>query len=434
MKFYLLLLLLPLSLFAELTLEQAWTLALENSPTEEIALARLARAEAQAMQAKGAYHPFLTTTASGTRIEYSGADLARFPGGPDSAEVYQAELSGSWVLWNGGRRKYRARAADRNVDAFAAGLSDAREGLLAQVGEAFTAAQLSRANLRIAEADVEFQERQLQNSIRKEEAGLDSRTDRLNFEIRKLSAESIAVQQRAQFESAMATLSSLLGIPPEQPIAPPTKLDPEDTDLPDAVEGGAAVWDSLGEILPALQQAEENVASAAARVRSLKGEYAPELSAFGNLNLAREEDPSFEGDDLGNTVGIQLQWDLWTGSVRKNQVLEAEATLAEAVAAAREIRLQAIAEVKRTVASYNASVESEKLFAKTFELSRENRELVQAAYEAGRETLLRLNEAQRDFNNAGSRYVAARLERQLAWIDYQRATGSLLQRANLGAP
>jgi len=90
--------------------------------------------------------------------------------------------------------------------------------------------------------------------------------------------------------------------------------------------------------------------------------------------------------------------------------------------------------VKRTVASYNASVESEKLFAKTFELSRENRELVQAAYEAGRETLLRLNEAQRDFNNAGSRYVAARLERQLAWIDYQRATGSLLQRANLGAP
>jgi outer membrane protein TolC len=433
MKHLLLLILLPFSLTAELTLEQAWTIALENSPTEQIAQARLSRAEAQAAQARSAYHPLLSSSASGSRIEYSGADLSFLPGDagstPDAVEQYEVELSAAWVLWNGGRRKYGVQAGEFTVEAFTAGLADARERLLAEVGQAFTAAQLSRANLRIAEADVEFQERQLQNSIRKEQAGLDSRTDRLNFEIRKLSAESVATGQRAQFESSMATLSALLGVDPEEPVAPPVRLEPENSELPDSVPGGQEVWESLQTVLPALVEAERQVAAAEARVRALEGEFAPELSAFGNLSAGRQDDPSFEEDDLGNTIGIQLQWDLWTGDRRSQQVREAEATLAEARASARQARLQAVAEVKRTVAVYTASVESESLSARTYELSRENRDLVEAAYEAGRETLLRLNEAQRDFNNAGVRYAAARLERQLAWIDYQRATGMLRQKA-----
>jgi outer membrane protein TolC len=428
---YVLLLLLPFHLTAELTLEQAWSIALDNSPTEELAQARLARAEAQAAQVRSGYQPTLSATASGARIEYSGAQFAQFPGAPDTVEQYEAGVSAGWLLWDGGRRKYRVQAGEFNVSAFEAGLSDAREQLLARVGEAFTAAQLSQANLRIAEADVEFQERQLQNSVRKEKAGLDSRADRLNFEIRKLSAESAAVQQRAQYESAMATLSALLGLNPEEPIDAPTRLEPEKSNLPDSVQGGQEVWDSLTEVLPALIEAARQVEAAEATVTALEREYGPELSAFGSLTMGRQDDPSFEGDDLGNTVGLQLEWDLWTGNLRKQQVAEAEASLMEARAAAREARLQAIAEVKRTVATYSASVESENLSARTFDLSRENRDLVEAAYEAGRETLLRLNEAQRDFNNAGLRYAASRLERQLAWIDYQRATGSLLQRAGV---
>lgn len=424
----LLLLLLPLSLSAELTLEQAWRLALENSPTEEIAQARLARAQAQARQARSAYHPFVSATASGTRIDYSDADRIQIPNAPEELERYEAGLNANWVLWNSGRRGNRVEAGDRTAAAFEAGLADARETLLAQVGQAFTSAQLARANLRIAEADVEFQERQLENSIRKEEAGLDSRTDRLNFEIRKLSAESAAVQQRAGFESSMATLSALLGVDPDADIPPPVKLEPESSAFPASVPSGPAVWDTLAEQLPALVQAREQIAAAEATVQALKGEYGPELSAFGSLVTAREDDPAFDTDDLGNTIGVQIQWDVWSGNLRKEQVLEAEASLAEARAAAREIQLQAIAEVKRTVATYAASVEAEELSARSFELSRENRDLVEAAYEAGRETLLRLNEAQRDFNNAGVRYAAAHLERQLAWIDYQRATGALLQR------
>ena len=427
MKPFLLLLIIPTLLFGQLTLEQAWIIALDNSPTEEIAQARLEAAKAQAGQARSAYHPFITATGSGTRIAYSDADSTRIPGGPETEERYEVGLQANWILWNSGKRGNEVEASDRNVAAFEAGLSDTREALLTQVGVAFTSAQLSRANLRIAEADVEFQERQLENSIRKEEAGLDSRTDRLNFEIRKLSAEAAAVQQRAGFTSAMATLSALLGVDPEADIEEPVRLQPGSSAFPETVPNGPEVWADLENVLPALIQAREQVAAAEASVKAVKGDYGPELSAFGRLVTAREDDPAFETDDLGNTVGLQVKWDIWTGGLRIEQVRLAEANLAEARAGARDVSLQAIAEVKRTVASYTASVEAEKLSAKTFDLSRENRDLVDAAYQAGRETLLRLNEAQRDFNNAGLRYAAAHLERQLAWIEYQRATGGLLK-------
>lgn len=426
---------LPLLLTAQenfLTLQEAWELAMKANPTEEIARARLEQAQARYQQARSSYQPRLGLTASGTRVEYSDTALNQFPpGAPDSADRYETGLQATWLLWNSGIRKNQVASARLQSEASEASLLDSREQLLADVGRAFTAAQLARANLRIAEADVEFQDRQLENSIRKEQAGLDSRTDRLNFEIRKLGAESTAVQQEANYVSSMAALAALLGLPEEAELPPPVKLDPEDKSLPEEIPDVELLWQQARETLPALRQAQLQVEAARAGVDAFKGEYGPDLSLFGNLSLEREEDPGFEEGDLGNAVGIQLSWDLWTGNARKQRVIEADAQLRETQAAARQVMLQALSAIKQSHAEYLASVQSETLSARTFELSEENRDLVEASYQAGRETLLRLNEAQRDFNNAGSRYVASRLQRQLAWIRLQQATGTLRRQVEI---
>jgi len=178
--------------------------------------------------------------------------------------------------------------------------------------------------------------------------------------------------------------------------------------------------------LPALKQAELNVQAAEEELAALKGEYGPEISAFGTLSTDREEDPGFSGEDVGNTVGLQLSWDLWTGDRRKQRVEEARAAVEEARAALKQVRLRARAQLHENLSTYTASLKSENLSGRTLELSRENRNLVEASYQAGRETLLRLNEAQKDFNNAGARYAAASLQRRLAWIELQRAVGQLM--------
>lgn len=423
---------LPLSLFAQedfLTLEEAWGIALDENPTEEIAQARLDQAEARYQQTRSSYQPQLGLNVSGSRVEYSDSTLQRFPPGvPDSTEMYDAGLQATWLLWDSGTRKNQVKAARLQAEASEASLMDSREQLLAEVGSAFTSAQLSRANLRIAEADVEFQNRQLENSIRKEQAGLDSRTDRLNFEIRKLGAETTAVQQAANFESAMAALGALLGQGIDAKIPAPVKLETEGVSLPNEIPSVDDLWKEARQKLPALDRATLQMEAAEASLKSFKAEYGPDLSLFGNLGLEREKDPNFVGGDLGNSFGIQLSWDLWTGNSRKQRVVEAEAVFREAEAAARQIRLQAISSIQQAHAVYLGSVKTENISSQTFKLSKENRDLVEASYQAGRETLLRLNEAQRDFNNAGSRYVASRLQRQLSWIALQQATGTLRER------
>ncbi|MDF3127778.1 TolC family protein [Kiritimatiellaeota bacterium B1221] len=431
-----LVLLFPASLFAQaefLTLEKAWEMALQENPSEEVARARLNQAKARYQQARSRYQPTLGLSASGYKVKYSDTALDQYPSGtPDNAELYDASLQATWLLWDSGVRKNTVASSDYLQQASEASQMDSREQLLAEVGQAFTAAQLARANLRIAEADVEFQNRQLENSIRKEQAGLDSRTDRLNFEIRKLDAENTAVQQEANFVSSMAALGALLGQPIGNQLPPPVTLKPDDDSLPTEIPDVETLWNQARESLPLLRQSHFQVEASRANMNALKGEYGPDLSLFGNLNAERESDPAFASDDLGNAVGIQLSWDLWTGNVRKQRVIEADYQLRESQATFRQQQLQALSVIKQAHAEFLASVASENLSAKTLALSEENRNLVEASYQAGRETLLRLNEAQRDFNNAGSRYVASRLQRQLAWIRIQQATGTL--RNQVGAP
>lgn len=429
MKYFLLIaftFILPLSADdSALTLRKAWEMALADNPSEQAALARLQQAEARYRQARSQYQPRLSLQASGRRVEYSDTQFLRIPDGPESSELFEAGLNATWLLWDNGVRKHQVMAGGLEAEAALFARADSRETLLARVSRAFIAAQLARANLRIAEADMKFQSRQLENSRRKEAAGMDSRTDRLNFEIRKLTSEDTAVQQSAGYEGAMAALGALLGLEADQALPPPVDIDGNSDVFPEKEVEIDSLWHQAQTQLPLLQQVRLQEEAAQASSESVRGRFGPELAVFGNLSAEREEDPSFSDGDLGNSVGLQLSWELWDGNLRKQQVREADARAREAAARSREVRLQVFSELQQAVSDYNASLKSETLSATILERSRENRDLIEASYEAGRETLLRLNEAQRDFNNAETRHATARLQRQLSWIELLKATGTL---------
>jgi outer membrane protein TolC len=406
-----------------LTLSKAWEMALEANPTEEISLARVQQAVSRLQQAKGGYHPRLDLRASGSRLEYSESQKSRFPLAPDAVEQFDIGVDATWLLWDSGTRKYRTEAAGRSLAAAEAGRSTSRANLLTDVGQAFTLAQLAKENLKIALEDVAFQARQLEDSARKEAAGLNSRADRLNFEIRKRGSESIAVREQARYEDAMAVLAALLGLESAASLPEPAELYTEKPEM--NVPDPETVWSEVQQTLPELRQSAEQLASAELQVKSQQGTLRPDLSLFGNLRLEREEDPNFAGDDLTNAIGVQLTWSLWNGQILQEQVREQEALVREVEAADRQLRLQTRSRLEQAVANVRASDRALELTRETFELSRENRDLVEASYRAGRATLLRLNEAQRDFNNAGSRFAAARLQLQIDWINLQRAMGTI---------
>jgi len=417
------LLLLPLLQAETLSIREAWELALEGNPTEEASIARLEQAKARLQQAQGAYQPRLDLTASGSRLEYSDTQKSRIPMAPDAAEQYSAGVQLGWVVWNGGTRKAQVESLDLSLQAAEAGRLDSRETLLYEVGRAFTAAQLARENLQIAREDRDFQQALLEDSQRKEKAGLDSRTDSLNFEIRKLSAENVLVGQQAEFDQAMHVLAALLGVEDETVLPEPDALFTQEPDyqVPDPVTD----WPEVRRTLPSLRQADLDLQAAQAQTEAQRGLLRPEVSVFGSLGVEREEDPNFSGDDLTNTIGLQVSWNIWDGGILREQVQESEALSSEVAAAVRQAELQARSIFRQSITRLISSRQSLDLTSKTRDLSQENRDLVEASYRAGRETLIRLNEAQRDFNNAGARYAAARLQLQLDYLDLLRSMGKL---------
>ncbi len=417
------LLLAPLLPADTLSIREAWELALEGNPTEEASIARLEQARARLLQARGAYQPRVDLTASGSRLEYSDTQKSRIPMAPDAAEQYNAGVQVGWVLWSGGTRKAQIESLDFSLLAAEAGRLDSRETLLYEVGRAFTAAQLARENLLIAREDRDFQQALLEDSQRKEKAGLDSRTDSLNFEIRKLSAENALVAQQAGFDQAMHVLAALLGVEDDTVLPEPDALFTQEPDyqVPDPVKD----WPEIRRNLPALRQADLDLKAAQAQVEAQRGQLRPEISAFGSIGVEREDDPNFSGDDVTNTIGLQLSWNVWDGGILREQVQELEAVSTEIEAGVRQAELQARSAFRQSITRLISSRQSLELTRKTRDLSQENRDLVEASYRAGRETLIRLNEAQRDFNNAGARYAASRLQLQLDYLDLLLSMGKL---------
>ncbi len=408
-----------------LTLEEAWRMALAANPGEAAARARLEQATARYRQTRAAYQPSLEANASGRRIGTSNTARAANPALDDSAERYDTSLDASFLLWDGGARGSRSDTARASADAASASLDTIRLDLLSNVARAFTAAQLARENLRIARADAEFQNRQLEDIQRREAAGVASRADRLNFDIRRLAAETAATNAEANYAAAMSALAALLGLEAHEPLHAPAPFDPtapapEAPSYPDA-------WRQASDTLPSLREAALRVDAARAATDAARAAYRPSLAAFGTLAATRDDDPAFGGDDFGNTLGLRLSWELWDGGARRERVREADAARREAEAAARQTLLQGQSSLEQALSDYQASVRAEALTRESLTLSRENRDLVEAAYRAGQQSLLRLNEAQRDFTTAEARAVQARLTREQAWIELQRATGDLLR-------
>lgn len=408
-----------------LTLEDAWRIALRDNPNEAATRARFEQALARARLARAAYHPQLEATGNGARVNFSDRAQTLNPMLDDSAEQFEAALRATWLIWDGGARRSRLNAALSAADAAEASLEEIRMDLLANVGRAFTSAQLARENVRISTADAEFQNRQLQDIRRREAAGAASRADRLNFDIRRLAAENSAVTARANYDTAMAALTALLGLDADHPLPAPAPVDPDAPAHEAPVYTDA--WLEARSQLPALLRAESQVRAAQANRSVERAAYRPALAAFGDVSATRTDDPAFTGDDVGNTVGLQISWDLWDGGQRRARTREAEWAVEEAAAGARGIELQAQAQLANAITGYAAAVRSEEITRETLELTRENRDLVEAAFRAGQESLLRLNEAQRDYTTAESRAVQARLTREQAWIDLLRAKGRLGQ-------
>jgi TolC family type I secretion outer membrane protein len=418
-----------------LDLATASKIALAENPTLDVAQARLDQAREALNQARAAYWPRLDLSASGTRVELSDtayqsqSALYRALGTTveDPQDYYRAGLAANWVLFDGFARKFNVAAATYGEQSAAAARDDVRRLLLQAVTSAFLSAQLSLENISIAKADEAFNRRQLTESKLRYEVGTGALSDMLNFEVRVNTAQSDLIAAERAYQTDRIALAALLGVPharlPEHTqLAPLEAVTPERLEKPDF--GG--LLDVAYAQRPDLTQSDRAIQQAEADVQTKKANYYPTVSLFASYDGERTDDLGFENQDFGNSVGINLSYNLFAGGLYQAQHQQARARLREAEKSRENAKIGIASQVQTTIEMVLSAQKQLLLQRTNAELVQKNRDLVEKEYKAGVGSLVRLNEAQRDLTAAQVRLALAQTAVHRAWYDLWSATGQIL--------
>lgn len=399
-----------------LELQTAQRIALSSNPTMEAAIARVEQAKARVDQAMSTWWPSLDVEGRGARTKLSDLSyrnsqaLSSLYGQQvdQTNENYALGLQASWILFDGFYRTFsqeQARFGERSVDE---SRLNAQRLLVSSVAEAFFNAQLAQTQAAVAKADSDFYSQQLGDAQNRYDVGVGSWGDVLNIKVQLNSAKSSLLLSNREKEAALYGLAALLGLTDSR-LPDNVRLAELDKDIDN--DGVNETPDLLAaealELRPDIRELSMRVKAAEATVGLVEAQYYPKLQLVGSVDGLRQDDPGFASDDFGNTVAMNLSWNLFTGGADNARKIEAKQVIREANATLANLRNQVVAEVRQDFTLLEAAREQVRLQRESVKLVEENRDLAKNEYEAGEASLIRLNEAQRDLTTTYSRLAQA---------------------------
>lgn len=420
-----------------LDLKTAVAIALAENPGLGAAAARVRQAKAQVDQARATYWPWLDANASGASVKLSenayeqnlaAARLLNMNAAIENPEAfYSADLTAYWTLFDGFERKFTNALAQYGEQSSMAALNDARRLLISAVAFSYYSAQLASANIAIAKADEEFNQRQLADAEARQRVGTGALSDVLNFQVRKNQAKTVRINQEYEYEITLYGLASLLGISESRLPSHVTldRLSPETTPelsvpaIDELITAGMTYR-------PDIQQAQLRIKQSDAQIKIAQSGYYPSIAIAGSISGERIDDPGFEQDDFGNRVQVGLTYNLFAGGLTRAKVREATHFKNEGEKRLAELISLATSEIRRAAALVVTAQTQVTLQRENVDLVQRTRDLVEKEYNAGQGSLVRLNEAQRDLTTAQSNLALALVGLRQAWVELETRTGNIL--------
>ena len=399
-----------------LDLETAQKIALAGNPDMAAAMSRVEQARERIRQAAAAWWPSLDAGFSGTRTRLaknfyrnnrSFSFLADRPLDRTSDD-FKAGLQATWILFDGFFRSWKQKQAEFSAREFAAALRDSQRLLAFSVAEAFYNAQLAQTRVDIALADKKFYLSRLRDAENRYEVGAGPWGDVLNIKVQLNSAKTSLMLSRRQFEAAGYGLAALMGI--EDAAFPEglrlAELDRDVTISAIREDPETLIKEALA-ARPDIQRLEMLAREAEAGSGQAKASFYPRVQVVGAVNGDSPDDTSFGADDFGNTIGVNIAWNLFSGGRDRARYFEARQKQREVAYTLASLRNRVAAEIRQDLALLAAAEEQVRLQRQSVKLVRENRDLAKNEYEAGETSLVRLNEAQRDLTTTYSRLAQA---------------------------
>lgn len=412
----------------QLTLRQARSTALDNSPSVSEAVARIHEASALIQRTESSLWPRISLRSS---YRYSDGvqqlDWAPDQRLHDSFVESSAGLHASWLVFDGFQRRANILAAQYQAEQAQQLLTETHRLLLQAVSTAYFQAQLALEEMVIAQENRQFN-RVLEDESRKRwQAGAIAESEMLNFSVRALQAESDFLDAEQRFDVSCAILIQLMAVdadPEQMSYLPQRAMD-------DLQTGHCLEFrDELNYALlhrPDLKAIDAQISTARQQQKSVKGSYLPQLQLVAGTDITKQQDlGNTDQDEHGSYAGLELNWELFSGGERAAHIRQIDHQLNQ-LQASRQQLVQEIRSLLRqslTKSSAAQRILDKQLHAYT--LTVKIRHHIEQSYRAGVATLTRLNEAQTDLVNASGRVALSRINYLLAEQQVLTESGRLL--------
>ena len=422
-----------------LSLEQATRISLENNPDFNSKHHAITAAWATYYAALSSYFPTITGSYQFSNSFATPTGQINTPGYNTSKNLSNDfALQAQWTIFDGLMREMNMLSAKHSAKQSEAQDDDARRLLIQSVATAYNNVLLAKENIRIAQSDREFQEKQLRETQLKYDAGATPLSDVLNFQAKANDAEASLVTYNYSLSTAKYALAALMGLTE-------VKL-PDTVEFPAMEQLGNTTLMDVGIYLdmslanrPDLRAYREALTAAEYTLYSRWGAFSPSITANGSLGWASDltryrmrEGRTYEGsssyrayyNNSTASYGVTTSWTIFDGTTRWANIRYAQAQVAENEFNVASIWITVISEVRQAYDNYIQYVKQTAIYDRNLKIATKQRDLVEEEYRAGSASLTRLNEVQNELVKAESRWVSSLVNVQNAKVQLETVTNS----------
>jgi len=410
----------------KISLDEAITMAQQNSPQAIQAEGTERTSKAARVSAIGAILPSATLSA-GHVVQFGGATRINQNGEQITVAQQPTNNTGlnlNMTLFDGGQRLYDLRTAKADIAAAEANRVSVKYNVALSVKQQYYAVlaaieSYDAAKLQMAQASEQFK-----TSVAKVRAGVATRSDSLRGVIQVGNAQLALITAQSNKESADAQLTRLVGS--QVPVtADPASVQENMAALPDSAELAKLALNG-----PAVRQAEANLDASKEATKASKATYLPSLSA----NYSRTgsgTDPRFGlGNDpfsYSGRLAFSLSYPIFNNFLREEQVVRAKVAQVNAEASLRDTQLGNVQLLTQNIGALRGASQRVAVQVASVAAAQEDVRVQQQRYNIGASTLLDLITSQAALATAEQALIQARYDYRIARAQLEALIGRDLQ-------
>lgn len=380
---FILLLVLPIYLYAEetkveakaFTLKESISIALENNYGLKAASEKITGAKEKSREAKTLFLPKFKVESSYSRLNKPPIFLSVEVGDDN---IYDARAVVSQSLWTGGKLFSLNRQAKNNLEATKYNYEEAKQNLILRVKETYFGILVTQKYREVCRDAVEQMRAHLETVRGLYSAGAVPNIDFLRTDVQLANAEQLLIKSKNGVELARSSFNTILARDLNLPVDVVDVFEVAEQDY-----NIDRLFKDAESNRPEIYKMKHNIKMAKAGVGVAQSNYWPQIGFFGNYKYHKGDEPVVKWKEDW-MAGVNVSVDVWNWGETKSQVGQARSALRELEHLQAQLKNGIALEVKKALLNLEEAKKRIKVSKKAVIQAEESINSTQIGYKNGR--------------------------------------------------